>query len=132
MLWYPWSSKTFFKKVITVVKLVPSLQGRAQTIWKLNHYIYSQLINPRPTVVANKWKHNISQDWELLANSYDDISNGLIDNAKLLWLNLHILALGYLEEKASHFTELPNKDKGEEEDDQAKPQVSDLEEEKNK
>ena len=72
------------------------------------------------------------QDLELLAKSYNDISNELIDDTKLLRLNLHILALGYLEEGASHFTKLPTKDKGEEEDDQTEPQVSNLEEEKNK
>ena len=72
------------------------------------------------------------QDWKLLAKSYDDINNKLIDDAKLLWLNLHILALGYLEKKASRFTELPTKDKGEEKVNQTEPQVSDLEKEKNK
>ncbi len=67
-----------------------------------------------------------------MAKSYNDTSDGLIDNAELLWLNLHISALGYLEEKTSRFTELPTKDEGEKEDDQAERQVSDLKEEKNK
>ena len=94
MLQYPQSSKTFFKKIITIIKLAPSLQGRTRAIWKLNHYIYSRLISSHPTIVANKWKYDTLQNWELLTKSYDDISDGLIDDAELLWLNLHILALG--------------------------------------
>ena len=72
------------------------------------------------------------QNWELLAKSYNDISNELIDNAKLLWLNLYILALKYLEKGASRFTELLIEDEGEEKDDQAELQVFNLKEEKNK
>ncbi len=62
MLQYPWSSKTFFKKVITIVKLAPILQGRARAIWKLNHCIYSWLISLYTTIIANRWKHNTSKD----------------------------------------------------------------------
>ena len=72
------------------------------------------------------------QDWELLAKSYDDISDRLINDAKLLRLNLYILALRYLKEGASCFIELPTKDEGEEKNDPAKSQVSNLEKEKNK
>ena len=67
-----------------------------------------------------------------MAKSYNDISNGLIDNAKLLWLNFHILALGYGEDKAFRFINLLTQNKSKEEDHQTKPQVSDLKEEKNK
>ncbi len=116
MLRYPRSSETFFKGVITVVKLVPSSQGRARVIRKLNHCIYSRLINPRPTVVADRWRHNTSQDSELLAKSYNDISDALIADADLLRLSLHISALGYLEEGASRFTKLPTEDEQNEDD----------------
>ncbi len=88
MLRYPRSSETFFKRVITIVKLAPSLQGRARAIRKLNQCIYSRLINLRPTVVADRWRHDTSQDWELLAKSYNDISDALIADADLLRLNL--------------------------------------------
>ena len=59
----------------------------------------------------------MSQNWELLAKSYNDISNGLIDDTKLLRLNLHILVLRYLEERASRFIKLVIKNEGEKEDD---------------
>ena len=132
MLQYLQSSKTFFKKLIIVVKRAPSSQGCARAIWKLNHYIYFQLINFHPTVVANRWRYNTLQNWELLANSYNNISDGLIHDAKLLWLNLYILALGYLEKRALRFTKLSTEDKGEKEDHQVKPQVPNLKEKKNK
>lgn len=115
MLQYLQSSKTFFKKVITIIKLVSTCQSRIQAIWKLNNYIYSWLIRSRPTVIADRWHYNISQDWELLAKSYDNISDEQINEVTLLRLNLHISALGYLKERISHFTKLATKDKNEEE-----------------
>ena len=65
-----------------------------------------------------------------MAKSYNNISNELINDAKLLRLNLHILALGYLEKEVSHFIELSTKDKDKEEDDQLEPQISNLKKEK--
>ena len=67
-----------------------------------------------------------------MAKSYDDINDGLIDDIRLLRLNFYILALGYLEERVPRFIELPTEDKNKEKNKQAEPQISDLEEEKNK
>ncbi len=65
-----------------------------------------------------------------MAKSFDDIDDGFIDNAELLWLNVYISTLRYLEEGASRFTELSTKDMGEEENEES--QFSDSKKEKNK
>lgn len=68
-----------------------------------------------------------------MTKSYNDNSNALIADTKLLQLNLHILTLEYLEEEASHFIELSIKDKSEEENEyNLQLQVFDSKEEKNK
>ena len=131
MLQYLWSSKNFFKKVITIVKLAPTLQCHAQAIEKLNHYIYIWFISLCPTVVANRQRQNTYQDWELLAKNYKEISHRFVNDPKLLRLNLYILALGYLKERAIYFIKLLTKKKnGEKNGGNQELQVSDLEEEK--
>ncbi len=68
-----------------------------------------------------------------MAKSYNDINDELIDNTKLLWLNLYILALEYLKEGVYHFIELPIEDKSDEKnEDNQESQVSNSEKEKNK
>lgn len=98
--------------------MASTLQSYAQAIKKLNNLIYSCLISSHPTIVSEKWRHDTSQNWHVLAKTYNDISNEQINEAKLSRLNFYISTLGYLEEIASRFKELAieNKDNGENED----------------
>lgn len=89
ILRYLRSSKTFFKRIITIVKMALSLQGWAGAFRKLNNLIYSRLNQPRPNVVTDKWRHDSSYDWEYLAQNFDDISDDPIAENDLLRLKLH-------------------------------------------
>lgn len=57
-LQHPRCSENFFRKVITVVKMAPTLQARALAIRKPNNIVYSRFSNPRSNVTSDKWKHD--------------------------------------------------------------------------
>lgn len=63
---------------------------------------------------------------------FNDFSNDLINNKELAKLELHILAVGYLEEDLSHFTEELTKDNNEDKTDAKEPEVFDSKKEKEK
>ena len=102
----------------------------ALAIEKLNNIVYSCLNNPWPNVISDKWKHNTTQDWKFLAKNFDGISNELIADGDLSKLDIHILALGYLEKGRSRFIEVTEDDNKElDKDAKKEPMVSDWEEE---
>ena len=75
-------------------------------IRKLNNIVYSRLSNPRSSVISDQWKHDTTQDWEYLAKNLDGVSTELIEDEALLRLDMHISAIGYLEEGAPRFTKV--------------------------
>ena len=85
-------------------------------IQKLNNIVYSRLNNPWSSVISDQWKHDTTQDWEYLAKYLDGVSTKLIEDKALLRLNIYILATGYLEERAPHFTEVTGNDEETNED----------------
>ena len=77
---YPCCNKTFFRRVITVVKLVPTTSRRIIAIKKLNNIMINRLQNPHASVFSDKWRFDSSQDWETLALDFggcstDDIAD---------------------------------------------------------
>lgn len=112
-----------------MTKLALTPWGRAGAIWKRNNDIYCWLIRSRPTIAINKTRCDTSGDWQIFAKNFITISNDPISDVELLKLNFHILALGYLEEKPSYFTEVATNIK---EELPELPQVSDSEKEKNR
>ena len=108
------------------------MQGRTYVIQKLNNIIYSRLNQPHLNIVTDKYRHNSSYNWEYLAKNFNIISDNPIAKNNLLKLNLHISALGYLEDGTSRFTKViedEDKDKKKQDDE---PEVSNSKEEKRK
>lgn len=109
--------------------MVSISHARTLAIQKLNNIVFFHL-NNRPNIINDKWKHNTTQDWEFFAKNFDDVTNELIANGNLLRLDIHISALGNLEERRPCFIKV-TKDNNEELDLNAKekPMVSDSEKE---
>lgn len=69
--WPRWS-ETFFKKVITVVRVANTASRRTKGIRELNNIIIAHLANHHPSILNDKWRHDISQDWHLIATEYQN------------------------------------------------------------
>ena len=50
--------------------------------------------------------HDTIQDWKYLAKNFNSVNAKVIPNKALLRLGIHILATGYFEERAPHFTDV--------------------------
>ena len=100
-------------------------------IRKLNNIVYSRLSNPRSSVISDRWKHDITPDWENLAKNLDGVSAELIEDEALLRLDMHISATEYLEEGAPRFTKVTGDEEMIEDGGEAET-VSDSEEENKK
>lgn len=94
-----------------IIKLALIPQGQAQALQKLNNTVYFWLNSFRPHVTADKWRHDISQNWEFLVINFKNISDALMDHTDLSKPDPHISGLGYLEEGISHFTKVITEDK---------------------
>lgn len=57
-------------------------------------------------IVINKYKYNSTYNWEYLSKNFDTINDDFIAENNLLKLNLHILVLGYLEDRLSCFIKI--------------------------
>ena len=57
---YPYYSKTFFRRVITVVKLAPTMLRHIIAIKKLNNIMINCLQNPHANVLSDKWHFDSS------------------------------------------------------------------------
>ena len=100
-LLYPYCSETFFRRVITVMKLVPTILRRIIAIKKLNNIMINHLQNSCASVLPDKWHFDLSQNWETLALDFggcstDDIADktfwalGLYQDLKemnSIWVN---------------------------------------------
>ena len=108
---YLCSSQTFYKKVITVVRLAATPSCCRIVIWKLNNIMINQLTNPQPSILPDKLRFNTSQNWEVLENDFDSVSSETIIDATLGALGFHHSPLGYLEKGASRFVDVTDKPK---------------------
>ena len=108
---YLCSGQTFYKKVIMIVRLAATFLYRKMAIWKLNNIMINWQTNPQPSVLPNKWRFNISQDWEVLRDDFDSVSSETTPDATLQALNFHHSPLGYLEERAARFVDVTDKPK---------------------
>lgn len=102
---YPCCSKTFFRKATTVVKLALTPHHRTNAIRRLNNIIVARLTNQRPSIISNKWRHDTSLSWQVLAEDFDKHKTEPIPDNVLVNLEMHISSLGYLEDGAPRFTE---------------------------
>ena len=73
-------------------------------IKKLNNIIINHLPNPRASVLLDKWRFDLSQDWETLVLDFKSFSTNDIADKSFQALGFHISAIGYLKEGFSHFT----------------------------
>lgn len=68
-----------------------------------------QLSTPRPSVLPNKSCFDISHDWEVLRDNFENVSKKTIPNATLEALGFYYSPLGYLEEEVPRFVKVTNK-----------------------
>ena len=106
---YPHSSQTFYKKVITVVRLATTPSHCKIAIRKLNNIMINRLTNLQPSVLPDKWRLDNSQDWEVLGDNFDSVSLETITHNTLRALGFHHSSLGYLEEGAPRFVDVTDK-----------------------
>ena len=105
---YPRFSQTFYKRVITVLKLATTPLHHTITIQKLNNIIINCFQNPRPSILPNKWQFDTSQDSEVLEDNFDSVSLDTIPDGTLRALNFYFSLLGYFEERAPWFVNVTN------------------------
>ena len=103
---YPRYSETFFRRVITVVKLAPTTSRRIIAIKKLNNIMINCLQNPHASVFSDKWRFDSSQDLDILALDFGGCNTDDIADKTLRALGFHISATGYLEEGLPRFTDV--------------------------
>ena len=103
---YPRCSKTFFRRVITVVKLASTMSRRIIAIKKLNNIVINRLQNLRASILPAKWRFDSSEDWETLALDFGGCSIDDIADKTLQALSFHISATRYLEEGSPRFTDV--------------------------
>lgn len=109
-LHYPRCSETFFRKVITIVKLAPTASSRTIAIQKLNNIMIMRLRNLHASFLSDKWRHDKSQNWDVLGQNFESFSTDPIADETLFALRLHISATGYLEDGAPRFTDVTDAD----------------------
>ena len=103
---YPRCSKTFFRRVITIVKLAPTTSRRIIAIKKLNNIMINCLQNPRTSVLPDKWHFDLSQNWEIFTLDFGGCSRDDIADKTLQALGFHIFATGYFKERSPRFTDI--------------------------
>lgn len=103
-LYYPCCSKTFFRRVISVVKLAPTTLRCIVAIKKLNNIMINCFWNPRASVLPDKWRFDLSQDWETLVLDFESFSTDDWADETLQALGFHISVTGYLEKRSPRFT----------------------------
>lgn len=57
-------------------------------------------------MLLDKWRLNISHDWEILGDDFDSVSLDTIPDNILQALNFHFSLLGYLKEGALRFVDV--------------------------
>lgn len=67
------------------------------------------LTNLQPSVLSNKWRFNISQDWEVLGDDINSISLDTILNNILQTLDFYHFPLDYLEKRVLQFVDVTDK-----------------------
>lgn len=77
----PRSSETFLKKAITIVRVANTTSRRIKAIRKLNNII-THPANHHPSILSDKWRRDISQDWHLIATEYHNKDTDLIDGSQ--------------------------------------------------
>ena len=80
---YLCSSQTFYRKVITVVRLATTSLRYKMAIWKLNNIMINWLTNSQPSIFPDKWRFDTSQDWDVLGDDFDSVSLETIPDATL-------------------------------------------------
>ena len=90
--------------------MAPLSQSHINSIQKLNNIVIFRLTHPCPSVISDRWRHDISQDWEYLAKNHKKLTTAVISDETLLRLDLHISSTRYLENRASHFTKVTEHD----------------------
>ncbi len=66
----------------------------------------NRMTNPRPSVFPDKWRFDISQDWEIIGANFECIHLETIPDATLRDLGFHYSPLGYFEAGAPHFIDV--------------------------
>lgn len=69
----------------------------------------NQLTNSRPRILLDKWRFNISQDWEVLKKNFSSVSSEIIQDATLRALDFHYSPLCYFEERVPWFVHVTDK-----------------------
>ena len=67
------------------------------------------LTNPRLNMLPDKWRFDISQDWEILGDDFDSVSSDSILGATIQALGFHQFPLDYFKERAPRFVDLTDK-----------------------
>ena len=80
---YPRSSQTFYRKMITVVRLTATLSLCRIAIRKLNNIMINWLTNLQHSVLPDKWQFDTGRDWEVLRDDVDSVSLETIPDATL-------------------------------------------------
>ena len=88
------------------MKLATTPLRRTIVIRKLNHITINHFQSPQASVLPDKWRFNISQDWKIPEDDFDNVSSDTIPNNTFRALNFHLSLLSYLEEKASRFVDV--------------------------
>ena len=64
------------------------------------------LRNPRASVFSDKWRFDLSQDWETLALDFERFSKDDLANKTFRALGFYISTTGYLEERSLRFIDV--------------------------
>lgn len=80
-------------------------------ISKLTNITINCLTHPWPNVLADKWRFNTNQDWEVLEENFDSVSSDTILNGIFQALGFHLSPLVYLEEGLPRFVNVTEEPK---------------------
>ena len=105
------TSESFYRKVITIVRLTTILSHCRIAIQKLNNIIINMLTNPRLSVLPNKWWFDTSQDLEILGDDIDSVSLETILDNILRAHSFNRFSLDYLKKGAPRFVDSTNEPK---------------------
>ena len=106
---YLCSSQTFYRKMITVLRLVATPSCRKIAIRIYNNLRINWLTNLWLSIFPDKWRLNTSKDWEILGEDFDSVSLKTISDATLRALGFHNFPLSYLEEGPPWFVNTTDK-----------------------
>ena len=75
---------------------------------KLNNIMIKHLQNSHASVLPNKWRFDLSKNWEIFALDFGGFSMDNIAEKTLRTLGFHISTTGYLKKESPYFTDVTN------------------------